>query len=138
VKNSPAPYFDLDEEFTMQNAMKEAIKSGMLKSAHDCSDGGLFVTLMESAVSGNVGFEIKSYDKVRKDAFLFGESQSRVVITCNKGEEQKVIDLLEKNGSKGNVIGTVKGNALIVDGENFGSVNDFSDLYNNSLGEMLN
>ncbi|MFM2017870.1 MAG: hypothetical protein RL007_1526 [Bacteroidota bacterium] len=138
VKNSPAPYFDLDEEFTMQNALKSAIKSGMLKSAHDCSDGGLFVTLMESAVSGNVGFEITSYDKVRKDAFLFGESQSRVVITCNKGDEQKVIELLEKNGSKGNVIGTVKGNALIVDGENFGSVNDFSELYNKSLGAMLN
>lgn len=138
VKNSPAPYFDLDEEFTMQNAIKEAIKSGMLKSAHDCSDGGLFVTLMESAVSGNIGFEIKSYDKVRKDAFLFGESQSRVVVTCNKGDEQKVIDLLEKNGSKGNVIGTVKGNSLVVDGENFGSVNDFSDLYNKSLGAMLN
>lgn len=138
VKNSPAPYFDLDEEFTMQNAMKEAIKSGMLKSAHDCSDGGLFVTLMESAVSGNVGFEIKSYDKVRKDAFLFGESQSRVVITCNRNDEQKVIELLEKNGSKGNVIGTVKGNALIVDGENFGSVTDYNNLYNNSLGAMLN
>lgn len=138
VKNSPAPYFDLDEEFTMQNAIKEAIKSGMLKSAHDCSDGGLFVTLMESAIAGNLGFEIKSYDKVRKDAFLFGESQSRVVITCNKGDEQKVIDLLEKNGSKGNVIGTVKGNSLFVDGENFGSVNDFSDLYNKSLGAMLN
>ena len=138
VKNSPAPYFDLDEEFTMQNAIKEAIKSGMLKSAHDCSDGGLFVTLMESAIAGNLGFEIKSYDKVRKDAFLFGESQSRVVITCNKGDEQKVIDLLEKNGSKGNVIGTVKGNSLCVDGENFGSVNDFSDLYNKSLGAMLN
>ena len=138
VKNSPAPYFDLDEEFTMQNAIKEAIKSGMLKSAHDCSDGGLFVTLMESAIAGNLGFEIKSYDKVRKDAFLFGESQSRVVITCNKGDEQKVIDLLEKNGSKGNVIGTVKGNSLFVDGENFGSVNNFSDLYNKSLGAMLN
>jgi len=138
VKNSPAPYFDLDEEFTMQNAMKEAIRSGMLKSAHDCSDGGLFVTLMESAVSGNLGFEITSYDKVRKDAFLFGESQSRVVITCDKSDEQKVIELLEKNGSKGNVIGTVKGNALIVDGENFGSVNDFNELYNKSLGAMLN
>ncbi len=138
VKNSPAPYFDLDEEFAMQNALKSAIKSGMLKSAHDCSDGGLFVTLMESAVSGNIGFEINSYDKVRKDAFLFGESQSRVVITCSKNDEQKVIELLEKNGSKGNVIGTVKGNALIVDGENFGSVNDFSELYNKSLGAMLN
>lgn len=138
VKNTPAPYFDLDEEFTMQNALKETLKSGLVKSAHDCSDGGLFVALMESAISGNLGFEIKSYDKVRKDAFLFGEAQSRVVITCNKGNEQKLIDLLEKYGSKGNVIGTVKGYTLVVDGENFGTVADYNNLYNNSLGATLN
>lgn len=138
VKNTPAPYFDLDEEFTMQNALKETLKSGLVKSAHDCSDGGLFVTLMESAIAGNLGFDIKSYDQVRKDAFLFGESQSRVVITCSKGDEQKVIDILQKNGSKGNVIGTVKGNSLVVDGENFGAVSEYNDSYNNSLGAMLN
>ncbi|MCK6639203.1 MAG: phosphoribosylformylglycinamidine synthase subunit PurL [Bacteroidia bacterium] len=138
VKNTPAPYFDLDEEFTMQNALKETLKSGLVKSAHDCSDGGLFVTLMESAIAGNLGFDIKSYDQVRKDAFLFGESQSRVVITCSNGDEQKVIDILQKNGSKGNVIGTVKGNSLVVDGENFGAVSEYNDSYNNSLGAMLN
>jgi phosphoribosylformylglycinamidine synthase subunit PurL len=138
VKNTPAPYFDLDEEFSMQNALKVILKSGIVKSAHDCSDGGLFVALMESAIAGNLGFEIKSYDKVRKDAFLFGEAQSRVVITCSKGDEEKVMELLEKNGSKGNVIGTVKGNALVVDGENFGTVADYNSLYNNSLGAMLN
>jgi phosphoribosylformylglycinamidine synthase II len=138
VKNTPAPYFDLDEEYAMQNAVKEVIKSRLVKSAHDCSDGGLFVTLMESAISGNKGFEIKSYDKVRKDAFLFGEAQSRAVVTCAKGDEQKIIELLEKNGSKGNVIGTVKGNSLVIDGETFGTVTEYSDLYNNSLGSMLN
>lgn len=138
VKNTPAPYFDLDEEFTMQNALKETLKSGLVKSAHDCSDGGLFVALMESAIAGNLGFDIKSYDQVRKDAFLFGESQSRVVITCSKGDEQKIIDILQKNGSKGNVIGTVKGNSLLVDGENFGAVSEYNDSYNNSLGAMLN
>lgn len=138
VKNTPAPYFDLDEEYAMQNAIKEVIKSRLVKSAHDCSDGGLFVTLIESAISGNKGFEIKSYDKVRKDAFLFGEAQSRAVVTCAKGDEQKIIELLEKNGSKGNVIGTVKGNSLVIDGETFGTVTEYSDLYNNSLGSMLN
>jgi phosphoribosylformylglycinamidine synthase subunit PurL len=138
VKNTPAPYFDLDEEFAMQNALKEAIRSRSVKSAHDCSDGGLFVTLMESAIAGNKGFEITSYNKVRKDAFLFGEAQSRAVITCAKGDEQKVIAMLEKNGSKGNVIGTVKGNSLVIDGENFGSVSEYSAMYNNSLGAMLN
>lgn len=138
VKNTPAPYFDLDEEFTMQNGLKEVIASRALKSAHDCSDGGLFVTLMESAIAGNRGFDVKCYDKVRKDAFLFGEAQSRAVVTCSKADEQKVLDLFAKHNVKANVIGTVKGNSFLIDGENFGSVSEYAAMYNNSLGAMLN
>ncbi len=138
VKNSPAPFFDLDEEFNMQAGVKAAIASKNVKSAHDVSDGGLFVTLMESAIAGKKGFEITSYDKVRKDAFLFGEAQSRVVLTCAKGDEQKIISILEKHSSKGNVIGTVKGTSFVIDGENFGSGNDYAMMYNNSLGALLN
>lgn len=138
VKNSPAPYFDLDEEFTMQQALKAVIASHAVKSAHDVSDGGLFVTLMESAIAGKKGFEIISDNSVRKDAFLFGEAQSRAVVTCAKADEQKVIALLEKNGSKGNLIGTVKGSSFVIDGENFGAAGDYAVMYEASLGKMLN
>jgi phosphoribosylformylglycinamidine synthase len=138
VKNTPAPYFDLDEEFTMQNALKEVIASRAVKSAHDVSDGGLFVTLMESAIAGKLGFEITSQTQVRKDAFLFGESQSRAVVTCAKGDEEKVIAMLGKHGSTGSVIGTVGGSSLVIDGENFGSLAEYDTMYNTSLGAMLN
>ncbi|MGL5889768.1 MAG: phosphoribosylformylglycinamidine synthase subunit PurL, partial [Bacteroidia bacterium] len=69
VKNTPAPDFDLDEEYNVQQAVKAAIRAGIVQSAHDCADGGLFVTLLESAMPSGVGFSISSDASVRKDAF---------------------------------------------------------------------
>lgn len=138
VKNSPAPYFDLDEEFVMQAAIKEMIASKVVSSAHDCSDGGLFVTLLESAIAGGKGFEIATDPAVRKDAFLFGEAQGRVVITIVKGQESKLIAILLKHGVDSTTLGVVKGNSLVIDGEDFGSLAEYGKSYNNSLGAILN
>ncbi len=138
VKNTPAPYFDLEEEFNMQKALKEVIAASMIKSAHDCSDGGLFITLLESAIAGKKGFEIASDASVRKDAFLFGESQSRVVVTVAKGKETELAAFLTKHGVASSVLGTVKGSDCVVDGTNFGSLSDYSVMYNTSLETILN
>ena len=70
MKLSPAPYFDLDEEHKMQHFLMDAIEKGVIASAHDCADGGLFVTLFESASVNGLGFDIASNSEVRKDAFL--------------------------------------------------------------------
>jgi phosphoribosylformylglycinamidine synthase len=87
VKNSPAPHFDLDEEYEVHQAVKKVIASGFVESAHDCSDGGLFVTLVESGMKNGLGFDISTDKNIRKDAFLFGEAQSRVVVTVKKDDE---------------------------------------------------
>ena len=76
VKNSPAPYFNLDTEYNVQQAVKSIIKYKLINSAHDISDGGLFMTLLESAMVNDLGFEINSEVSIRKDAFLFGEAQA--------------------------------------------------------------
>ena len=81
VEFSPAPIFDLDEEFHIQYNLKKIIKKGMIESAHDISEGGLFAALIESALPNNLGFDIETDPNFRKDAYLFGESQSRVVIS---------------------------------------------------------
>ncbi len=77
IKASPAPAFDLNEEYNFQKGLKNIIKSKIINSAHDISDGGLFIAVAESAMAGNLGFEIKTDPDFRKDAYLFGESQSR-------------------------------------------------------------
>ncbi|HEU4718319.1 MAG TPA: phosphoribosylformylglycinamidine synthase subunit PurL [Bacteroidia bacterium] len=138
VKSSPAPYFDLDEEFNMQAAVKAANYAGLLSSAHDCADGGLFITLLESAMPRNLGCEIASDKNIRKDAFLFGEAQGRVVATVSAANEKAFIAQMEKSGVPFSKLGTVKGKNIVIDGEDFGSVASFRELYANSIGALMN
>ncbi|MCU0393844.1 MAG: phosphoribosylformylglycinamidine synthase subunit PurL, partial [Thermoflexibacter sp.] len=91
VKESPAPMFDLDYEHGVQQVIKYLIKSKLIQSAHDISDGGLFIALAESAMHKGLGFNVFTSPTYRKDAFLFGESQSRVVVSV-KPEQQKAFE----------------------------------------------
>ena len=80
VDESPAPIFDLEQEFSVQKKVQNLIKKEIISSAHDISEGGLFVTLMESAMLSNLGFDITTDSSIRSDAYLFGESQSLSLI----------------------------------------------------------
>ncbi len=137
VKNTPAPFFDIDEEYSVQDAIKKLIKERLIQSAHDCADGGLFITLLESAMPNKLGFEISADDKVRKDAFLFGESQSRVVVSVNKTQEEDFLKLLNGENVQYSKLGEVKGKDMIVDGESFGSVLEAKETFDNTLAELL-
>ncbi len=137
VKNTPAPYFDLDEEYDMQQSVKEAIAKGLVQSAHDVSDGGLFVTLVESGIPRGLGFDIGTDEEVRKDAYLFGEAQGRVVVSVSKEKEDKFIDLMMTKDVEFSYIGDVKGKDIVIDEESFGSVADAKNLYDTSLEQLL-
>lgn len=81
VKYSPAPYLNIENEIQLQNTLYELIQNRLICSAHDVSNGGLITTLFESAFVHDIGFSIEIPSAVRPDAFLFGEGQSRVVVT---------------------------------------------------------
>ena len=138
VKNSPAPHFNLDEEYQIQNAVKKSIASRLVQSAHDCSDGGLFVCLMESAFKNNLGFDISTSKNIRKDAFLFGEGQSRVVVSVKKENEIQLVDLLKQCNVAFSKLGFVKGKEVKIDDTTFGSVHEFKKLYDTSIEKILN
>ncbi len=138
IKNSPAPCFNLEEEFNLQHATKSLIKKGLLNSAHDVSEGGLFITLLESAIYNNMGFEITSDNLIRKDAFLFGESQSRIVVSVSNVNAEKLETLLKAEGVSYFNLGSVKGDSLIIDSINYGKVNEYANLYNTSIEQKLN
>jgi phosphoribosylformylglycinamidine synthase len=138
IKNTPAPDFDLDEEFNLQQTLLSAIKAGLIVSAHDCADGGLFITLLESAMHKGLGFEISSDKNVRKDAFLFGEAQSRVVISIAPGKENDLKAMLEKSGLAFSKLGNVKGKNLVIDGENFGGVEEYKVSYDTTIEKLMN
>ena len=76
------PHIDLELERRVQETCREGIKQGLVLSAHDCSDGGLAVALAESCILGGVGFR-GNLDAARWDAALFGEKQSRIVVSLH-------------------------------------------------------
>ena len=75
------PMIDLKLEKSVQQLTRHAVREGVVTSAHDCSDGGLAVALAESCISGGVGFRGSWSVKGRWDAALFGEAQSRVIVS---------------------------------------------------------
>lgn len=137
IKNTPAPFFNLDEEYEVQKAVKSLITNKVIQSAHDCADGGLFITLLESAMPNGLGFDISSDEEVRKDAFLFGEAQSRVIVSVKKTDEDKFIDLMMASKAEFEYLGDVKGKEMIIDDESFGSVAEAKQVFDSALGDLL-
>lgn len=137
VKLSPAPYFDIDEEWNIQEAVKNLIKSGIVQSANDVSDGGLFTTLFESSRGNGLGFHIASDATIRKDAFLFGESQSRIVVTIKPEHKQTLLEVMDGLPVAYNLLGTVGGSEAMVDGQSFGSINELEMAYQASIPNMM-
>ncbi len=138
VKQSPSPYFNLDEEYALQNQLKHLIQKGMIQSAHDVADGGLFITLFEAAMPNNLGFEIDTDSDFRKDAYLFGEAQSRVVVSINPDQQDEFIEHMTASGLEYTFLGEVKGKDMLIDGESFGSVVDNKKQFDTALENRLN
>ena len=111
-----APELILEKEKNLHSMMLEAIKSGLINSAHDCSEGGLAVALSECCIANNdkkLGAQITELGvNIRADALLFGESQSRIIISCREQNASKIKKLAEKWNVPCQIIGEVSGNRL--------------------------
>ncbi len=137
VKNSPAPYFDLNEEFELQQCLKDLIKNNYISSAHDVSDGGLFVTLCEMGLPNSLGFDIVSDSEIRRDAFLFGESQSRIAVTVVEDYEDEFLDFVGDSSVQVMLLGHVTKGRITIDEENFGFIEDYRTLYEKSIADAM-
>ncbi len=137
IKASPAPHFDLEKEYAMQNMVKGLIQNELINAAHDVADGGLYVTLVEMSFPRELGFDIVTDSEIREDAFLFGESQGRVVVTVNEDHEEDFIEFMIDSGVSFTLLGHVTKGKMMVDDEHFGFVTEAKELYNNALGKLL-
>ncbi len=117
------PSLDLALEKSIQDACLAGIKKGMVKSAHDCSEGGLAVSLAEccfTAEGHRIGAKADLPVDIRKDALLFGESQSRIVVTVSENDLKEFKGIAENCKAPVTVVGRVGGERL--------SINNFIDL----------
>ena len=118
LKIGRPPRLDFERELALQNALRELIRAGHVRSAHDCSEGGLAVALAEACFNpaGRLGAEIdlRGAGALRLDQLLFNESQSRVVISSVSRSADQVMQLLKERGVSGHRLGTVGGDALAI------------------------
>jgi phosphoribosylformylglycinamidine synthase len=120
LKKGKCPSIDLNFEKRVQKTVFEAINKKLVRSAHDCSDGGLAVALAECCIA-NPGRKTGAVislkgEKIRKDALLFGESQSRVILSVKKGNVKKVLQIARKNKVPVSLIGKTGGSRLVIEG----------------------
>jgi phosphoribosylformylglycinamidine synthase len=135
IEFSPAPHFDLDEEYNVQQKMTELIARKLVRSAQDVSEGGLFVALCESGFNRDLGFSVITNSSCRKDAWLFGEGQSRILVSVEletvKEFEKIVGDLpFEK-------IGVVTTGEIVIDGDFWGTIDWWRDKYDMTIENFL-
>ena len=135
---SPAPYFHLDEEYNVQQVVLELIKNKLIVSAHDISEGGLFITLVESGFNRGLGFEVIERSLgIRKDAYWFGEAQGRIVVSVSEAGKSAFVDFMETKSVPFSELGKVTANEIIIDNENWGRINEWKEKYDDAISNLL-
>ena len=137
VKASPAPYFELEKEFQMHQAIKGLIAEGLVNAVHDVSDGGLYVSLVEMSLPRGLGFDIVSDADIRLDAFLFGEGQGRAVVSVTEEQEEAFVENMVASGVNMTLLGHVTKGKLQIDEQHYGFITEAKAIYDNALGAHL-
>ena len=138
VEFSPAPHFDLDEEHAFQQVILQLISAKQVNSVHDISEGGLFISLLESGFVGSLGFEVAQQNKeVRADAYWFGEAQSRAVVSVSKEKQADFEQHLASVGIAHELLGAIKGKEIVVNGENWGSLDQWKTAYDEAITAIM-
>jgi phosphoribosylformylglycinamidine synthase len=138
VAHSQAPHFDLEEEFALHQLVTSLIKENKIKSAHDISEGGLIITLLESAFVNNKGFEVSSNDAaLRTDAFWLGEAQSRVVVSADAASVAAIETLANKLGIAISIIGKVTDGSIQVNNEKWDEISSWKNRYDTAIEKKL-
>lgn len=134
------PCLDLEFERCLQDALLQAIQSGLIKSAHDCSEGGLAVALAECCISNRehqLGAQVVLHHSIRPDCLLFGEAQSRVIISATPDKTDKLTASFSEKGIACTRIGTVSGDRLKIADLIDMDLDSLSDAYFNALPRLM-
>lgn len=140
------PSLDLELEKKVQESVRELIKMKLINSAHDCSIGGLLVTLCECAFPSDLGFvlynnlfpRLTGSPVLRFDSILFGETQSRIVISIDQSNINQVEDFLKKKNCSYQVIGKVVSEDIVIEPLSVKiKTKELKDIWENALVKLL-
>jgi phosphoribosylformylglycinamidine synthase II len=133
-----SPTIDLDEEKKLQDTLLSLIRKGLIKSAHDISEGGIVSALAECCIMNQekqIGCEVEIPIKSRKDFSLFSESQSRVIISVSK--EKILKNELELSGIKFTKLGVVGDSKLKLKNLFEVTIKEISEIYYNTIPKIM-
>ena len=136
------PELDLEKEATLQRALVALIQQGVVESIHDCADGGLAVTLAESALPRGIGLSVNLADQGLPAEFvLFGEDASRVVVSCDPGKLARIQELAGEYDLFADVLGETGGERVEIglDGRLVVSaaISELNEAYEGALEKAL-
>jgi len=132
------PYIDFEMEKRLQRCCLETIKRGLISSAHDCSEGGLAVALAESCLANGLGFVSYEWDiEGRLDAALFGEAQSRIVVSIAPKSSWKLQKLADRYQIAATKLGVVGGKRFILKGYMDLSLKEIGEAWWGGLEKLL-
>jgi len=143
-KEGAPPKLDYTSEKALHDTLRSAIKAGHIQSAHDCSEGGLAVTLAESSLSSKEGLG-SSIDfgttGLRPDVLLFNESQSRVVVSVKPENLDALLALVKKDGVPAQRLGTVTTESslqIAADGQSYTwALSDLQHAWGGTIGRLM-
>ena len=137
IKHSTCPHFSLEAEKQLHSVLKQLRDRNLAEHMHDLADGGLFIALIESGFYNSLGFDIQTDAALRTDAFLFGESQSRAIISIDPMEQPVLEKLLYESGIPFRKLGEVTEGDIRIDGKAYHNITQFGQLYDEALGKIM-
>jgi phosphoribosylformylglycinamidine synthase II len=138
VTHAPVAYFNLDEEHQLHKTIQAAIRKRWIVSAHDVSEGGIFCCLAECCFSNSRhGFNIRIPAEFRKDLFLFGENQGRVIVSIKPNNKSDFELFLQQNNQKHYLLGNVSKDSFVINDENYGATEEYFEIYSNFISKQF-
>ena len=138
VEFSTVPYFNLDEEFDVHREISKLIRNKLIVSAHDLSEGGLAISLLESAFNKDLGFSVSAnVSGVRNDSMWFGEAQGRVIVSVVPAKKAEFESELKTAGLPVLQLGVVTKGNINVNGEEWGDVKEWKRNYDEAIAGYL-
>ncbi len=122
ISDSPLPHFDINEEITIQQAVKKLNELNLILSANPVGKGGLFFTLLRAAIPNNLGFDITTAAETRIDSFLFGESMGRILVEVESSNEDEFVDVLSEMKVPFFTLGHITKGEIRIDDHSFGYI----------------
>jgi phosphoribosylformylglycinamidine synthase len=122
----------------VQELIRDANNKKILRSAHDLSEGGLIISLLESGYPGLLGFKVAATPQsFRNDAFWMGEAQGRVLVSIAPESKHALMQMAAEKGVPLLELGVVGGEEIVLDGESWGKISDWKNDYDTSLEVIM-